>query len=482
MHPKIKHNLKTVKSKITSLSANKNVRSIFWISGLYFFSRILGFFRTVILGQQLDKISQELILNADKIPTYISTILLMGTVYSSVFPVFSRLNKGQDNNGLESKIKNTSTSSLVDKSKVYFDLMVVILTIGVAIVTVFGMIFTPWILENIFTSGENWQKAVNLGLIDQYVLASRILLLTPINFCIQALYGVILNFNKKFVVFSLAGILANVFSIIGIFFSRGSFVNFAIGTTVGVTLSSVVYIWKCNSMGYKFNFEVLNNFIQNLKNQSLEIKQTFRVFWPRIFLIDGFFVAYLLLGKFTTLDYTNYAFDLATSVQNTFYILISSLGIIALPALSESSSGSGEFWTKIKTYLKNSFLLGFFVAICCMVFAPLVLWLFELFGKINSNVNYIILLIQIGSIKLVFNSIKEILNSYFYAIESKFRPVLVSVTANVGQVAIFFLLLNQKIDVGISAILCMSSYYVIWAILGLLLVRKDYGLYVGKSG
>jgi putative peptidoglycan lipid II flippase len=457
-------NIKTIKTKLISLANRPNFRNVVFISSLYFFGRILGFFRTILLGQKLDPLSQELILNADKIPTLIASVLLMGTVYNSVFPVFSRL-----------ETQNSETNSQ-SNSKDYFNLMVVILVFGVLILTFVGFLFTESILKYV-TSPVIWDKVVAGGLVDEYFLTCRILLLTPINFCIQALYGVILNFKKKFVIFSLAGIFANIFSILGLFLSGGSIVNFAIGMTAGVTFSSLVYVLYCYKLGYVFNTMVLRNFWGNLRLESVEIKQTFMVFWPRIFLIDGFLVAFLLLGKYTTSENTNYAFDLATSIQNVFYILITSLGIISLPEFSQSIKNKELFWTKIKLYLKNSFLIGGLVTILCVFGAPLVMWIFELFGKIKNDTSYIILLTQVGAIKLVFHSIKEIIEKYFYAIESRYKPIIISICSNVFQVGVFFVLRELQVDIGICAILSMTSYYMVWAIISVFLIKKDHQNY-----
>jgi peptidoglycan biosynthesis protein MviN/MurJ (putative lipid II flippase) len=132
------------------------------------------------------------------------------------------------------------------------------------------------------------------------------------------------------------------------------------------------------------------------------------------------------------------------------------------------------FWNKLSYYLKSAMVLGFCVSIVSIFATPLVLKLFEILGKGSSNQSYILALIQISSFRLFFQSIKEILDKYFYAKERRLQPMLLSVIGGISQVIFLFFGLWLGLDAGILSMLVLMVYYFTWSLFATIFVRKDY--------
>ena len=144
-----------------------------------FFSRFLGFVRQYLILRNLTEIDSDLLLSANKIPETISVVLLMGTIYSSVLPIASRI---------ESKDRNEENLSS------YLNLITLSLVLLIGVLSVLGIIFTPQLLQlTWFTSPKIWVIAQQKNLVDDYILASRILFLFPLTFAVQAIWGVFIT-------------------------------------------------------------------------------------------------------------------------------------------------------------------------------------------------------------------------------------------------------------------------------------------------
>jgi peptidoglycan biosynthesis protein MviN/MurJ (putative lipid II flippase) len=450
------------KAKIESIFKNPNISSVITITGLYFLSRVLGFARNFVSYQKLTRLESDLLSNADKIPNIIASILLMGTIFSSALPVVTRL---------ESQSK--------DRSGRYISLITLFIFAFLTLILGFCWLQMEWLLE-LITSEHLIKQAYDNGLWEVYLLTARISLIIPFNFAIQAITGVLLNFNKKFFIFSLAGAIANVGSIVGLYFTKGDFIKVVIGMLVATTLSSILYLWSCLKLDYKFNFDLLipKKLISEVREFEPELKQTIKVFLPRLALIDGFMVAGLVLGRIVTSTGQISAFEIASSIQSTFLIVMSSLGIVFFPDLSKTLTnknlGFMVFWEKISKYLKISMVIGFVISLMSIFGSYWVMKLFELAGKGQDNAEYIVFLVQISSFRLFFSSIKEILDKYLYAKEKQWTPMWLSLVSVFAQIVVFGILYLFKFDAGLIAMIMFLTYYMVWCLLAIQVLRSDY--------
>ncbi|MEI6728947.1 MAG: lipid II flippase MurJ [bacterium] len=452
-----------MKAKLLQFIKNPVTISVLIVTFFQFFSRILGFVRQFFIWDRLSPIQSDLLLSANKIPEFISVFLLMGTIYSSVLPVASRIESKDPNNVKVSKYLNLVTLSLS---------AVILVFLGLAFA------FTRTLLE-FFTSKEIWDSATSSGLIEDYILSTRILLVIPLAFAVQGVFGVYLTLKKSFTVFAVAGVVANLGTILGLVLSRGDFVKVSMAMVWGWLVADLLYLWGA----LRDDFVIPSFSFKSLKADFLEfktdLKQTWLVFLPRIFLIDGFYASSFLVNPLVTSKGEITAYDIGISIQSAFFILITSLGTVFFPDLSKTlhnvKISRKEFWDKIFKYLRISIGLGFLICIVTVVFSPVILWFFTRIGKGQGTEALIITIAQIASVSLIFKSAKEILSKYFYVKESLWLPVLFStvglIVLVISTLISFFVF---KINATYAASVGLITYEAAWLILAIYYAARDY--------
>jgi peptidoglycan biosynthesis protein MviN/MurJ (putative lipid II flippase) len=490
--------LTALKSKVLTLKDSPTLLSIMLISSLVLGSKVLGFARNIILTKY-DPIYADIFANGDKISGTIITIFLTGALASSVLPVASKvlINKGDQ------------------ELQKYLSVILALLIGFLFIICGLTFIFTPAILENI--NIDTWNKIKEAKALDQYIWVSRLSILTCFNFGLQGLFGVILNLKKRFLVFSLTGIITNLGCIAGGLIGLKIFPNnvlpLVIGLIVGGTISTILYIIEVNKSGFKLfntktnchseldsessavglgNVEIQQapTWITNLDNSIAELKanyktsrpeiiSTLQTMLPRFFIIDGLLVASIAIFKIQSITGQATAFELATSIQAVFFIFVSALGTIFFPNLSETLQNKklnkNVFWDQLTKYLKNAISLGFLISVAAIFLSPLVVIIFEVLGKKQAYLSDVIYLVQIGAFALLFQSIREILSKYMFTKEKVFMPVILSLSAMVAQVVyIYGLNAFTELDKNVIVITSLMINYMIWSILGMVVVRRDY--------
>jgi peptidoglycan biosynthesis protein MviN/MurJ (putative lipid II flippase) len=494
--------LQTLRSKLYTIKDNSTLLSVMLISSLVLGSKVLGFARNIILTKY-DPIYADIFANGDKISGTIITIFLTGALASSVLPVVSKvlINKGDQ------------------ELQKYFSLVLALLISFLFIICGLTFIFTPLILQSI--NIDTWNKIKEAGALDQYIWVSRLSILTCFNFGLQGLFGVILNLKKRFFIFSLTGIVTNLGCIagglIGLKFFPNNVLPLVLGLILGGTISTVLYIIEVNKSGFTIfdstksssdrhcerlseespavrleisRREQTPTWITKLDNSTSELKsnyQTYRLelisilktMLPRFFIIDGLLVASIAIFKIQNVIGQATAFELATSIQAVFFIFVSALGTIFFPNLSETLQNKkldkNVFWDQLTKYLKNAIGLGFILSIATIFLSPLVMIVFEILGKKQAYYSDVIYLVQIGAFALFFQSVREILSKYMFTKEKVFMPVILSLSAMTAQV-VYICSLNvwTDIDKNVIVITSLIINYMIWSILGMLVVRRDY--------
>ena len=189
-------------------------------------------------------------------------------------------------------------------------------------------------------------------------------------------------------------------------------------------------------------------------------------------------IATLILNKTAENTRQIPSFDMATSIQGAFLIIVSSLGMVFFPDLSrilnDKTLGVVIFWEKIGKYLKIAMILGITISILATILSPIAMILIELLGKGQNNGVYIIQLVQVSSFRLFFQAIKEILDKYLYAKEKQWEPMFLSIAGIIGMVIFYKVGSLFGPDAGILATLVLTSYYLVWCVFAILIVRNDY--------
>jgi peptidoglycan biosynthesis protein MviN/MurJ (putative lipid II flippase) len=461
----------TLKNKLIQLFLHPSSQSVLILTFFTGFSRLLGFVRQFFIYTRLEPIESDLLLSGNKVPDFLATFLLMGTVYSSILPIASKL---------ESKETQENSSQ-------YLNLMMLFLVSVIGFLALIIVIFTRFILER-FTSPEIWTQVIQGGYLEEYILATRIMCLIPIFSAIQSIFGVFLNLKKRFLIFSLAGVVANLGTILGLILSNGSIVVVASFMVIGWVVADSMFLIQALKLGYKLPSFSFKKKIEYFKLHKKEIFKTWQLFLPRIFLIDGFYGAALMLN-FIFSTGQNTAFDIGTSISGSFFILVTSLTTVAFPDLSltlNSSAKTSHFWQKLKKYVLITITMGFGVTIIAFLFSPLIMWLFELLGKGQGNGDYIVLIAQISALSLVFRSGKEILSRYIFAKERVWQPVILSTVGVFFQAIFIFGLYNLNrlnlwdvesdilTDTGLIVTLSLVIYYLVWVLGASKIVWSDY--------
>ena len=460
-----------LKNKFLHLASHPSSKSVFILTFFTFFSRFLGFVRQFFVYNILEPIESDLLLSGNKVPDFLATFLLMGTVYSSILPIASKLESRENS----------------ENSSQYLNLMMFFLVSLVGSLAIILMIFTEPILER-FTSGKIWNTLTQQGYLEDYILATRIMCLIPILSAIQSIFGVFLNLKKKFFIFSIAGVIANLGTILGLILSNGNIVTVAIFMVLGWVMADLMFLINALQLGYKMPSFDIKQKIAYFKLHKKDIVKTWKLFLPRIFLIDAFYGGALMIN-FIFAEGQNTAFDIGTSISGAFFVLVTSLTTVAFPDMAltlNSPTKNSNFWQKFKKYFFLTILIGAGATIASLVFAPVVMWLFGLLGRGQGSGDYIILIAQISGLSLIFRAGKEILSRYIFARERVWQPVILSTVALTFQAVFVFgfyflnrfrvLDLHTEIltDSGFLVAFSLIVYNLVWVFLAGGLVWKDF--------
>ena len=141
-------------------------------------SRLLGLFRDRLLTSSFNTSILDAYFSAFRIPDFLYSILILGTLSSAFIPLFSKL--------IHRKDKQEEAQSLVDD---------VLLIVGVimGLVSVIMIIFAPYLVKLVAISydGQKFIDTVNL---------TRIMALSPFIFSISSVLSSVLNDYKNFII------------------------------------------------------------------------------------------------------------------------------------------------------------------------------------------------------------------------------------------------------------------------------------------
>lgn len=442
------------------------VRSILVVTALLLFARFLGFIRQVLLYQKMDAIASDLLLSAAKIPETMATFLIMGTIISSVLPVAARI---------EAKSPENSQTVL----SLYLVLILAVI-LGVILAVSAGLfVFVPEILQTV-TSKDILEQYRQAGMLEDYVLVTRILLLGPSLYALQGILGVFLTMKQKFLVFASAGIFYNIGAVVTLLiFPKNSYTAVAWGMILGAA-SAVLAYWlvalKEGLRGWYLFWP--EKFRAAWQLHRRDFWQTWKLFLPRIFLINSAVFTNLIIVYIAQNQGQITALDIALSIQAVFLVLIGAIGSVFFPDLAKVWNNPGQdsrlFWNKLFVYTEKTTLVTLVGTVFTFFTIPIIMWLFEITGKGQDNAEYITYLARVLTLGLVFQAVNEILTKYFYVRERIWQPVLVSLTGTMVQIVIILIIPHILPDAGVVASLSLIVSNLVIMLISFWLIRRDY--------
>jgi peptidoglycan biosynthesis protein MviN/MurJ (putative lipid II flippase) len=455
-------------TKLKQVLVSATFWSVITISFFSFLARGLGFVRQSLTYIKLESFQSDLLVSGNKVPDFLAMFLIMGTIFSSVLPVASRQKNDKD-------------------ISQYLNLVIFATSLIIGFLSLLIVIFTRPILE-IFTSSSLWEEAIKQDYLEEYILATRIMCLIPIVSALQSILGVFLNLKKKFLVYSLAGVIANLGSILGLYLSDNIFLNKLLGNenntqsivivsismVCGWMISNLVFLIQALISGFSFpDFKYIFN---NWELFKTDLIQTWSLFLPRIFLIDGYYGASLMMNPIAANTGQITAFDIGNSISAAFYILIIALTTVTFPDLSKTLNNvenSQDFWPKFRKYVFITFVLSLFVTFLALILSPLIMYLFRLIGKGQGNEDYVSYIAQISAFSLIFRSIRDIFSQYFFVLERKWQPVILSTIGLVVEFLIINILYRLNFDTGYGASIALIFYNLVWVIVAFWMIKQD---------
>lgn len=397
-------------------------------------SRILGLLRDKIFAHQFGALQANSIFDLDayyaafRLPDFMFQLLIMGTVSAAFVPIFS----------------DYFHTGKKDQAWKFLDTCIANLTALLFVLAGLVWIFAPWIVPLLVPgfSGEKLDLTIHL---------TRIMLISPIIFCISSLFQSVENAAKKYAYFALAPILYNLSIIIAAWFFAPAYgvIAVAYGVVIGSILHALIQWPAVKNLGHKFHLR--------LDWKSRDFKQFIKLASPRIFgigitqfniLVDTIIASTLVTGSITAF---NYAINLQSLPLGLIGVSISivAFGIFSEQVAKKDHTGMAQ---TLREKMEN------IVIYMVPATAGLILLRHEIIevvlkgGKFTSDdVNLTASILGILSLALLAQSLIPLFSRFFFAKKNTYTPVGISVIG-------FF--------TNISASLYFAKY-LHWGILGI---------------
>ncbi len=200
-----------------------------------FLSNVLGLLRNILLATQAHSLSElDPYYAAFRLPDLIFNLLVLGAISSAFIPVYTKVMK-EHGNDEANQMASTLLGNLI---------VLVLVSIVVLWFLLPGLI--PLLLHKF--SDEQQQLTVHLA---------RIMLLSPLFFCLSYVEGAVLNAHKRFVSYSIAPLIYNV-SIIGgaLLLPRFGVEGVAWSVVAGAFLHFLIQLPSVLRAGFTFHLRV----------------------------------------------------------------------------------------------------------------------------------------------------------------------------------------------------------------------------------
>jgi peptidoglycan biosynthesis protein MviN/MurJ (putative lipid II flippase) len=421
--------LEKLTSRLRNILNSPNKVSVFLLVFWSFASKGLGLIRESLTGR-LTTLEAEMFNFASIVNENITTFLILGSIGIALLPQVIKLDRNNDKTKLNSFISWVTI--------IYTGMITAFCLIGIA--------FSEQLLY--MTNNVKFNEIKAAGKLAEYILLNQIFLFAPIIFALKTVIGVFLNAKKSFKFFAADGVLSNVGSIIGltILYSYYGIKGAAVGLLIGFSLALVTFIYDAVKHGFRFNLNTFEELPQFLY-------QALLLFLPRLLFFPALRTCETMVALLSVNSGEISSFRMAMNIQSIFYSLVLAVGSVFLPDLTKllHEKGRGkEFWNYIKKYTKNAAIFGAIGTVATIIITPALAYLLRIlsFGNSSSFLyqdNFLWLIIQIsiiGSIAVLFQTVTEVFNRYYIAVEKSKIPLAASVTGNVISIVIVLLFRN----------------------------------------
>lgn len=411
-------------------------------------SYVMGFLRDLLIAYYFgaEKIT-DAYYSAFMIPDAIYTITAAGILGGVFMPMLA-------------KIRKHSEQSYLD----YLSAFLFFNTLTTGVLAALAYIFMPEIMGLMLAKAD-------LATLNLSIELSRLLLWSPILFCLANTLSSFLMSNKHYFSYSLGPVLYNVGLISGLFLFADTMgiVSAIYGIIIGLMMMLLVRIWDFKTLGLKLRFRFWHSSIW--ESVKLSIYKVCTILTVQVSLMVFNFVAYgLSEGSLSAFNYAKNVQSLAVSL---FGIAISQA---VFPFLIDHKvdSDSKELNGLVeKTFLKILFFvwpasLGLF-----LVASDLVEVLFYRGAFDAADVALTSSVLMVLSLSIVFESMNHLFSRIYYAFLDTLRPVIIALlflAANVGSA----LLLSDYFGVNSFGIGFIAGSFL--QFLGLAFFLKSFGV------
>ncbi len=411
-------------------SQNSIISAALVVSGMYAVSAILGLFRTRLLAHYFgDSAELAVFYTADRIPSFIYSVLVVGTLSAVFIPIFT-------NAYSKSKVEAWNFASGV----IFYG------TIVFAVLAGFAFIFAPQLITAL-SVGKFTTEEIKLG-----AQLMRIMLIGQLLLVMSSFLSSILQSFKFFFVSALAPVMYNLGMLLGTIFLNGNYGIYA--PAISVILGGFMHLAIQIPM---FVSTIDFRFYKHFKRDTKSFKELAKMFPPRVF---GAFVSQIsptVNNSLAVLVSTSSVVYLRNAIQlQSFPVFLfgASMAQAALPSLSlESDPDKRE-------QFKQTFLTTFHQMMFFVLPASVLLLILRVpavrFAVGTPNYSWDATLktaMALGffSISIFSQSSAFLMNRAFYALKDTLTPVLIS-------------LFTISVSTAISLFMVTQMHYEVWAV------------------
>jgi putative peptidoglycan lipid II flippase len=399
------------------------------VAGGYVLSRVLGIFRQVVISREfgVDNPALSAYFVAFRIPDSLFQLIAGATLAAALIPVFTKV---WNDEGEEHAWRVASS-------------VLNLLFLATLLLSILSFICAPWLVP-LVAPGLGDDSGSSAELMEIAVRLTRLMLITPIIFCISGVLTGILNARQHFMTSAIAPGLYNVGIICGGLWlvDVWGIEGLAYGVILGAALHLAVQIPSIIVLGMRWS--------PSLDLKSIFVRSVFKLAGPRVL---GLAAAQLNL--FILIFFASLISDESINVIMFAFMVMMlpvglagmSIGTAIFPTLVDDVSRDNilEFSRELFMAFRITFWLVAPMGVGLVVLADGIIRVLLEHGAFDSDATLLVAkAVQILAIGSVGYALVEVLSRGFYALSNTRIPVLISATA----VTLNFLLAILLVQVG----------------------------------
>ena len=405
-------------AKLLSIQSKTIGAAALLLAGSAFASRLLGLLRDRLLasrfgaGEELD-----IYFAAFRIPDFVYGILIMGGFTAVFLPIFSEYFE---------KNKEEAFRMVSNLLNILF-----VLLAGFAFIL---LLFMPFFIQFVTPGFSSEMKEATIPL-------ARLMLLSPILLGVSAVFSGMLQYFRKFLVYSLAPVLYNVGIIMGILFFAPvlGLIGLAWGVVLGAGLHFLIQVYPAFQSGFSWKsiFSFFHPSVFRIVRLTLPRMVGAAAFHVNIVVITAL-ASTLAVGSIAVLSFS----------YNLYFLPIGVIGIslatAAFPILSRASAKKDDvaFLESLLRTVRTIFFLiipiSSFMFLLRSHIIRLVLGTGE-FGWVETRLTAAVF--GAFAFGVFFQSLAPLFNRAFYALKDTKTPTLIGIGAIVNNVVVALFLL-----------------------------------------